>query len=113
MKNVPMSKCTLYKVIGQVDTTEGKGGTYVVGYTPYKAVAADLAKGKGCMGDSGRIEEIPGIWVHHPDDATQDQFAILLGPEQVHLLTSHQIEQLRADALSKLTPEDRKILGLS
>ena len=100
-----MTQCefiTIWQVTGDKDQTEGRGGTYVVGYTKTEKEAQELARGKGVMGSDGEVHLKQAIKFDHGaiyeiGERCDEQWAKM---------------ERKAAALAKLTPEDREALGL-
>ena len=104
-----VTKMHLFEVRGESDTTEGRGGTYLVGWFTDGEIAKKAAHEKGVWGGHGQInEKICDVAV----------FKNGLGEEVVGIIKEYvQIDyedprETRAKALAKLTPKERKALGL-
>ena len=107
-----VEEMTVYKVTGDADC-EGRS-TYLVGYFIDSHVADVASKNKGAMGTQGRVEP------------KRCSVVTVLGPEghrgvskpEHYILGEHIIIQyedpaeVRARALAKLSPEERKVLGI-
>lgn len=98
---------TIYEARGEKDTTEGRGGTYLIGYYLDKAQAEESVKGKGVWDGPGSITVI-------------DCFKQYLANEkfkywklnEADIDFSIKSDFLRQQALAKLTPEEIKLLGI-
>lgn len=105
---------TLYEIRGEIDQTEGRGGTRLIGYTRHFDTAREYAKGKGVMGLPGKVLEKEGFILFHEHDAKVYGFMLqssLIAPEDL-LCSSAQKAKEREEALAKLTDRERKLLGL-
>ena len=112
MKDVPNSatlahvfQMTLYRVRTNHDLTEGRGGEYTLGWFIDNAVAIKAAKGNYVMGSDCPVETRRELVVR-----TEDGKVFLLG-ERVEVKYEDPRE-VRARALSKLSPEEREVLGI-
>jgi hypothetical protein len=99
----------VFEVSGDLDTEEGRRGTYVVGYYASEHLASLAARGKGVMGCSGTITHKTILTV---------TFKALNG-EIVTCEVGNRIAisyespaDTRKQALAKLSPEEKKVLGL-
>lgn len=98
---------TVYKVMSNTDLEEGRGKPYVLAmYLDYEE-AAKHAKGNYVMGSDCPIRNETLDVVQNGDDPT----FYVLGPK---IETKyHNPRLLRAQALAKLTEEEKKVLGLN
>ncbi len=104
--NAVISDIDLYKATTNSDTTEGRGGTILIGYFVSKGVAEKAAKGRGVMGYDGQVDFVKCKVVTKND--TGESWTV---GEKISILYEDPAE-VRARALSKLTQEERAALGL-
>lgn len=108
------TRVKLFEVREEVDQTEGRGGTRVVGYALSQELADANAASKGVMGGPGHIREIEGFELS--DEAGVVAGYILqpqvIKPEDILNTTPKEAEDAKRRALEKLTPYERKLLGL-
>ena len=90
----------LHKVTEDLDKTEGRGGSRVVGYFVNAPDAKKAAEGKGCMGYPGRIDTENHAVVIYNDPTTGLETYRLLG--EVIQVFYESPEETRARALEKL-----------
>lgn len=95
-----------YEVRGERDTTEGKGGTYLIGYFTDKVSADKAAAKKGVWDHPGPIYPVELVEISFSDGSKAYY------PNQPIELINITNEELKARALEKLTPEDKRVLGL-
>ena len=86
----------VYRVLGEYDQNEGRGGQYIVGYTMDRSEAAKMAMGHGCMGQSGGVESAEAIRFPNGE-------VFVIGPRIDKVWQKHV---LREQAKAKLTPEE-------
>lgn len=97
---------TLFQVKSNYDTTEGRGREYTVGWFIDRETAEKAGKGQYVMGGDCPIE-------------TVTQEVVLNERGELFLLGKHievtyeDPREIRARALAKLTPEERKALKIS
>lgn len=87
-------------------STDENGRYEVGGYFKDKDLASATGKGKGWYGDDGKMEEVLVL-------TNDGAFGFVVGSDRVFLsdqdaLKARAVEKARA----KLTPEERKLLGL-
>jgi hypothetical protein len=99
----------LYEVRGENDSTEGRGGTHLVGWFTSSEIADKAAEGKGVMGYKGTVNPHTKVVVTYRDDEGND-VTHLVG-EQI-LVQYEDPKEVRARGLAKLTPAERHALGL-
>lgn len=100
---------SLYKVIGNEDE-EGRGKAISLGYFMDEVSANRYAKGRGGFGSDARVELTPGRLAFVQVTYLTGKVAYyLLGDEVTQARTK---EEIKAEALKKLTPEERNALGL-
>lgn len=94
--------CTFWQVKGDNDTTEGRGGLHVVGWFETESEAKEAAQGQGVWGGAGYISS------HQVFRQTLDNGKFAYWQlEKIELpLTAYE------QAMAKLSPKDRKVLGL-
>lgn len=96
---------TLFRVTTNTDLTEGRGGERTLGWFIDNAIATRAAKGNYVMGTDCPIERKTCTVVR-----TEDGKLYLLGnPIEIEYEDPREV---RARALSKLSPEERKVLGI-
>ncbi len=97
-------KTIVFRVVGNYDTTEGRGGQYTRGWYLCREIAQAAAKGNYVMGTDCPIEELERVVVQ------MDEGSFLLGEK---IDTSYEDPRVvRARALAKLTDAERAALGL-
>lgn len=98
-----MRVLSVFEVVANTDTNEGRGTSYVAGRFTSRLDARDFSKGRGTMGTPAHVR--PGL-VLQMNDGT---FRHLL-EEPVEVNTSLRDMEVKV-ALSKLTPKERELLG--
>jgi len=103
-----VSHSTFYRVEGDSDC-EGRGPRNVIGHFFRDTTAHEAAKGKGAMGNMGYVIPITGyiVTINH---GTEAQSSFVLGARVE--MNYEDPEDIRERALSKLTPEERRLLGV-
>lgn len=98
---------TTYHVFEDTDKTEGRGGQKLrfVVHDPNEAKA--LSKGLGPMGCDGRVEKVEGLIISTVNEAV---FAVPF--HYVVETAADRKAALRAQAIAKLSKEERDALGL-
>lgn len=104
-KQAHVFEMSLYKVTTNTDLTEGRGGERLLGWFIDSAIATRAAKGNYVMGTDCPVERYTCEVVR-----TEDGKLYLLGKPIE--LEYEDPREVRARALSKLTPEERKVLGI-
>jgi len=100
---------SLYKVIGNEDE-EGRGKAKILGYFMDEVSANRFAKGKGGFGSDAVVQLTPSrLSFVEVTYRTGKVAYYLLGDEVTQARTK---EEIKAEALKKLTPEERNVLGL-
>ena len=101
----------IYRLDTNSDTTEGRGNRIVLGYFEYEHVAKAAGRGQYVMGTDCPIttENVPVV-VLHMEDASVRMFR--LGAEIDCRGTFKSPEDIRKEALAKLTDEEKIVLGL-
>ena len=99
---------TVFQVIANTDTTEGRGSNYTVGWFLTEGVAKSAARGKGPMGTDARVEREQKDVVIVEAGGVRKIF--LLGPPVD--ASYEDPAEVRRRALAKLTPEEREALGV-
>lgn len=100
-----------YAVMSNHDLTEGRGREFIASICDRLSVATSEAKGQYVMGTDAPIREIEAlVFVYNGNEYAFDlndsvQFFSTLKKERMD-------QKLRESALSKLTPEERKALGV-
>lgn len=92
----------LYKGMGQGDSDHGNAPWHTVGYFLTHAEATEAVKTAGGWGTAGKVQTIEAVVT-----STGDYFLI----EGIEI-SPPPLERLRQKALAKLTPEEKKALGL-
>lgn len=99
---------TVYTVVGNTDTTEGRGMPVTLGRSTERHVAHMIAKGRGVMGTDADVE-------HSAERVVRiDGSTFLVGDQVFHSLVEYEAKQkedLKSHALSKLTAAERAVLG--
>ncbi len=101
--NGKVATMTLYKVEFNSDSTEGRGRAFYEWYID-EDTAKRVAKGQYVMGTDCPVHRVAETVV-----IVGDKVWLLGAPVGI---TWEDPQALRAKALSKLTPEERKILGV-
>lgn len=101
-----MTQTTLFEVLGPIDTNEGRGGLTSYGLYYQKDMANNVAQGKGVWGAPGEVRMVDGYLIGI-DGTTK--FVRL---KDFHDVLSEPPENVVARAMSKLTDEECKALGL-
>jgi len=97
-----------YSVIGNTDTTEGRGRSYTMGIAETEKSAKTFAKGKGVMGSDAPVHNTNHLRVRFDED--NDMYAERL----TDVITSVECEKReKEEALAKLTDKEKELLGLS
>lgn len=97
---------TVWSAKEDTDKTEGRGPQTLIGYFHDKRDAETASVGKGVMGWQGSVQSLDIFSV----DGGKTGYPITLG-EAISVMDRGFTDR-RAAALSKLTEEDRRILGL-
>jgi hypothetical protein len=103
---------TVHRVVGNTDLTEGRGASFTLGWFLDHGTATRFADGRGVMGTAAYIESKTEQVVQVVDGAGQPIAGecYILGEQ---LWTPEKAaSEARQRALAKLTPEDRRALGL-
>lgn len=99
-----MKIITIYETIINSDPTEGRGYDMVIGRFFTKTAAENFGRHKDVMGTNGTVKEQLAL---QDDDDTY----YVLGPPVA--VAHDELGLKRQNALSKLTLEERKLLGLA
>lgn len=98
---------SVYEVLINSDLTEGRGNDYVCARFFTVDAAKEFAKGRDVMGTDGKVRT--GLIVE-----VSTQFGPKYYPVGPEVLVFESVEdKARTEALNKLTPAERKLLGLS
>jgi len=89
----------VYEVRGDNDKTEGRGGTYLVGYYKNQDIANQASKNHGVMGSSGYISK---------HDAIEIDGSVFLIKEKITL--SDDVEIKLQNIMKKLSSEEINLL---
>jgi len=112
LKAIPatVSPMTIFTARGEIDQTEGRGGYRKLGQFLTEKEAMAAAKGEGVMGHDGDVkrEDVDVVVYHDPD--TGEIVTRRLGDRV--LVEFEDPKVIRANALAKLTPKEKKALGL-
>lgn len=100
-----IERVTLHHVTGNTDGNEGCGRTFTVGWFVDLEVAKRAAKGRYVMGTDCPIETTVKVV------AKMDDGAVYLLGERIEV-SYEAPEDVRKRALSKLSPEEMRALGL-
>lgn len=95
----------VYHVVTNSDTTEGRGHDVILGMYDNPAAAEASAKGRGVFGSNAEIRKYDTQVVR-----TSTPETYILGRRVESTYTNP--EDIKAAALAKLTPEERRILGV-
>lgn len=116
-----VSEQDLWKVLGNTDTNEGRGATIVLGIFTSRSAADEHAKGKGVFGADATVKHFEG-WVVDVGSvgSTEQDMTSIMGSslEPGKYLIGEKIHQMdrsvevRQRALQKLSPEERRALGV-
>ncbi len=108
--NAKIEAICAYKVTGDTEMNEGRGPARIVGYFIDADDAKAASKGQAAMGTDGWVKAEQVVVVTYINE---------LGEKVRHLLSEHVVHDhfddpavIRAQALAKLSPKERKILGL-
>jgi len=107
MVKLELTTRTLYKVTTNSDLTEGRGNTVLIGYFMDHVLAQRAAKGKGVFGSDADVEPFVTTVLEVSEDGSSRFYK--LGEEIIRPRTK---EEIKAEALKKLTPEEQDALGL-
>jgi hypothetical protein len=94
----------LFEGRGDVDQTEGRGGTRCVGWYLSRKDAENAVKNEGVMGTPGYVKSHQALAVRMDNGDFQYY--------KIEKLEVETVETARQRALAKLTPEEKKLLGL-
>jgi hypothetical protein len=89
-----MKRINVFEASHNSDSAEGRGRSVHDGYFVHKKDADRAAKGKGCMGTAGDVDDVELIIFD-----TYEEFK------------GEKDNQLRTQALNKLSAEEREALG--
>ncbi len=108
-KSASIIEVEVFTAYGEVDTNEGRGGRYVVGHFLKKELAVKAAAQKGVWGTSG---DITHRTVHAVTfvDADLERATHIVG-DRIDM-SYEDPQEVRERALAKLTPAEKKSLGL-
>ena len=96
----------VFEVVINSDSTEGRGRDYVCARFFNEPAAKNFAKGRDVMGSDGKVQK--GRVVAFTD--SEEKFY----PVGAEVSVFKSIEdKARTEALNKLTPAERKLLGLA
>jgi hypothetical protein len=101
-----MKQRIVYEVRGELDTNEGRGGTFLVGFWDTKDAANIAAQGRGVWGEPGSIEEVHGFYV-----SVEGQVKFVK-TEDLHTINTESKDKVIERAKSKLTTDELIALGL-
>lgn len=99
-----MRVLSVYEVVANTDTNEGRGMSYVAGRFTSQLDAQEFSKGRGTMGTPAQVRA--GLVLQMNDGTFRH-----LSAEPVEVNTSLRDMEVK-EALSKLTPKERELLGL-
>lgn len=107
-------RCSCFEVIGNTDTTEGRGMSTCIGVFDKRIDAEYAAKGAGVMGRNAEIRNrIYDIVVPlHGGKEFWDEAKVLGAAPQKFVIEFIDPIELRKAALAKLTQSERELLGL-
>jgi hypothetical protein len=101
-----MEICDVFEVVINSDSIEGRGRDYVCARFFKEPAAKNFAKGRDVMGSDGKVQKGRVVAV---STASGEKF-YPIGSE-VPVFTSVE-DKARTEAMNKLTPTERKLLGL-
>jgi len=97
-----------YEATEELDKMEGRGGSKILIATRNKAIAQEIARGKGAWGQDGIIYE---AWAMESEGKLYH-----LGPNpfarELTSLKTEEEEREISNALEKLSDREKKLLGL-
>ncbi len=97
----------IYSAYAEIDTTEGRAGTRLIGHFLNEDDASNAAEGHGVWGHRGPVKS--QTYLSFDDGVT----GYPIDPKSLtNLKAMTQAGTLRTQALNKLTPEERKTLGV-
>lgn len=104
-----VTQMQVWEVRGDTEMNEGRGPTYTVGYFTDPSIAARAARGKRAMGTDDTPQMRVLDVVIFRDENGEEKVGII---KEFVTLQYDDPEELRAQALAKLTAKERKALGL-
>jgi len=110
IKNAVIGRLTIFKAQGETNTEDARGPLYTIGYFLDRENAVAAARTKGVFGQDGYVENIDAAVVVYDDPETGMPVVRKLGS-----VVNHEYEDddnVRAKALAKLSPKERRALGL-
>lgn len=110
-----LHKVSLFEVLENTDPNEGRGPKRTVGYAQTRELAEMNATGKGILGGPGEVREVEALVVLNRNDETQFFFPVSarIMPEDILDSIPEEAEKAKELALAKLSPHERKLLGLT
>ena len=102
-----MKPIIAYEVRGQLDSCEGRSGTYLVGFFNSKEVADKAALKKGVWDRPGDVSVCSGFLVDVGNG--EEKF---VRPEDFHTIIYETQEDVVARAKAKLSADEIRALGL-
>lgn len=94
----------IYEAIVNSNGTEGRGCDKVIGRFFTESAAKSFLRGKDVKGSDGKVRPQYALKDDH------ERYCVLGPPVDV---AQDELDIKRQNALSKLTPEERKLLGLA
>lgn len=104
-----VTKMRLFEARGDTDQNEGRGGTFLVGWFTDEAIAKKAVEDKGVMGTLGYVKDQVCDVAVFKNGLGEDVIGIIKEYIQIDY---EDPRETRAKALAKLTPKERKALGL-
>lgn len=104
-----VTQMEVWEVRGDTEMNEGRGPMYTVGYFANYEHAVKAGKGVCAMGTDARPERKVVDAVVFKDENGEDKVGLIKEFITVHYEDPNEIRQ---QALAKLTPKERKILGV-
>jgi hypothetical protein len=99
----------VFKVMGDTEMNEGRGPRYTVGWFADEAVARLAAEGKAAMGTTGSVDPVNVDVAVFRNDEGELTYGIISEFIQIEY---EDPEDVKRKALAKLTPKERRALGL-
>jgi uncharacterized membrane protein len=92
------------------DSQGHRGGC--LGYSSSHSAAAQMAENKGSWGGPGQVVEEKAIRIVFASGFGPEVYIIKAGPVDLDGFKKKKEEELRRQALAKLTDEEKEVLGL-
>lgn len=100
---------TVFAVIGNTDTEEGRGQSFLASLHLSYTDAMEAARGRGTFGADATVKSIDGVTIQ----SKTDMYAVeLQNLHKIQRYSNADIERIRTAALEKLSPLEKEVLGL-